>query len=192
MNFKRLHITKTLLATCLVFLTFATKGQSGIKLHDPEEKGAHRITFSLAELYFQEGKSNEIHSTFVPAYTLNYDYLFNSRWSLGMHNDIPIQDIEMEEKLGELSSQETERPVAAKIIGTYHTHKHLGLLFGFGDEIAHHENFFITSAGAEYEVHLKGSWQLGAEIVYDYKLHTADTWMLGIGISKTLARHHKG
>ncbi|WP_207420399.1 hypothetical protein [Desertivirga brevis] len=192
MNIKRLFNKKSLLVAGLVFFAFAGKSQSEFKVHESGEKGMHRFTFSLAELYFNEGKSNEIHSTFVPAYALNYDYMFNSRWSLGMHNDIPMHDIELEEQAGESKSAETERPVASKIIGTYHTHKHLGLLFGFGDEIAHHENFFITSAGAEYEFHLKGSWQLGAEIVYDHKFNTADTWMVGIGISKTLTRHHKG
>jgi hypothetical protein len=192
MNNKYLHNTKSLLAACLVFLTVAAKGQSEFKVRESGEKGAHRFTFSLAQVYFQEGKSNEIRNTFVPAYTFNYDYMLTSRWSLGMHNDIPMQDIEKEEEFGHLNVTSSERPVATKIIGAYHTHKHLGLLFGVGDEIAHHENFFITSAGAEYEFHLKGSWQLGAELVYDYKLHTADTWMMGIGISKTIIRHHKG
>ncbi len=177
----------------MILTALAAKGQSEFKVHESGEKGAHRFTFSLAQVYFQEGKSDEIRNTFVPAYTFNYDYMITSRWSLGMHNDIPMQDIEKEEELHDFRLSSSERPVATKIIGAYHTHKNIGLLFGIGDEISHHENFFITSAGAEYEFHLKSSWQLGAELVYDYKVHTADTWMMGIGISKVLTRHrHKG
>lgn len=177
-----------------MFLAASTaKGQLEFKEHEAGEKGVHKISFSLAQVYFQEGKSGEIRNTFVPAYTLNYDYMLTSRWSLGMHNDIPLQDIEKEDGLEPFALSASERPVATKLIGAYHTRKHFGFLFGIGDEIAHKESFFITSAGAEYEFHLKGSWQLGAELAYDYKIHTADTWTMGIGISKMLSlHHHKG
>lgn len=186
---------KLLLIILFVFnlgLNTSLQAQVEFKKGHETEKGLHKITFSLAQVYFQNSKNDELKTSFLPVYTLNYDYMITSKWSLGSHNDIPLQDIEKEETLEFTKFTTSERPVASKLIGGYHPNKHLCMMFGVGDEIAHRESFFISSVGADYSFHLNHSWEFGAELSYDLKVNTADTWMMGLGLTKIITKRHKG
>lgn len=177
------------LSTSFLFAAQSVSAQSYEE--EENEKGAQKFTFGLGHVYFQKGAQTEgLKESAVGAYTLNYDYLFNSRWSIGSHNDIIIEDIKKHE--GSELLTEHERPVAAKLVGSYRPTKHAGIMFGIGEELAHSDSYFLSTVGLDYGWHLSKGWELGGEVTYDVKWHSTDSWIVGIGISKLISRHHKG
>lgn len=149
----------------------------------------------MGHAHIQEGMEKEKKSWLtIAAWALNYDYLFNSTWSIGLHNDVIFEDFTVERHHGDQEevTLEREKPLATKLVGAYKAGKHLSFMLGIGDEITKSENLFISTAGIEYGWHMNQGWEIGAELGYDLKWHAYDTWILGFGISKVLpAKRHK-
>ncbi|KAA8483658.1 hypothetical protein BDE36_3161 [Arcticibacter tournemirensis] len=181
-----------LLATA-VFTSFGSFAQEHSEATEESEKGAHKFTLSIGHAHVHEGIENgEKKWLVMGAWGFNYDYLINSKWSIGLHNDLILEDFTVEKQSGEEEeiAIERERPLATKIIGAYKLDKHLSIMLGAGDEIAKGENYFLSTIGAEYGLHIPGGWEFGAELAYDVKWKAYDTWILGFGISKVISGHH--
>lgn len=159
------------------------------KAESESEKGAHKLSLHFAEICYPK-HGDVFRGTALPAYSINYDYVLNSHWSIGSHNDVLLED--MKEEGAVAGAQSFSRPVTAKLIGAYHYSKHLGCNFGLGDEVSNHENVLLTSLGADYVIHLRSNWEVGAEVSYDMKFDHTDNWVLGFGITRIIGRHHKG
>ncbi|PWG80363.1 hypothetical protein [Pararcticibacter amylolyticus] len=173
--------------------TFAQEHVEG-KHEEDEEKGAHKITLGIGHAHVHEGiEQDEKKWLVMGSWALNYDYLFNSKWSLGLHNDLILEDFTVEKQSGEEENMtlERERPIATKLVASFKPGKHLSFMLGAGDEIAKGENYFLTTAGLEYGLHIPGGWEFGAELSYDVKWKAYDTWILGFGISKVIPGHRK-
>lgn len=154
-------------------------------MSEESEQGLHKLSFHFAEIRFPKEASG-IKSSYLPAYCINYDYVLNSHWSIGSHNDILLENLE---ENGESNSH--NRPVTTKLIGAYHVTKHLGYSFGFGDEVNGNENVLLTTFGADYAFLVKSTWEIGAEVNYDMKFSHANNWVFGFGITKIIGKHHK-
>ncbi|WP_374163977.1 hypothetical protein [Arcticibacter sp. MXS-1] len=197
-SFKRAALTAVLTVSVAALSCLKSFAQEHAEGKEEEEKGAHKITFSLGHAHVHEGIENEEKKWLVMgAWGLNYDYMFNSKWSLGLHNDLILEEFTVEKHLGEEESTilEREHPIATKLVGSYKPLKHISLMAGAGEEIAKGENYFLTTVGAEYGVHIPGGWEFGAELAYDIKWKAYDTWIFGFGISKVIPgkhKHHKG
>ncbi|WP_442588256.1 hypothetical protein ACSBL2_19640 [Pedobacter sp. AW31-3R] len=165
--------------------------------HTPHKPAAaaHKFTLAMGHAHIHEGIENDEKKwLMMAAWSLNYDYMFNSKWSLGLHNDVIFEDFSVEEHLADQDETilEREKPLATKLVGSFKTGKHVSIMLGIGDEITKSENLFLSTAGIEYGWHIGDSWEIGAELCYDLKWKSYDTWILGFGISKMLpAKRHK-
>ena len=173
-----------ILGLFLILSAARVKGQAQHSSSERSEKGSHKLTLGFGHVYHQKTEETSyLKNHAIDVYAFNYDYRFSSHWSLGSHNDIIFEDLD------EGEHKEKALPLTTKIIGAYHTGKHLSLMFGVGDEIVHKENILLSTIGADYGWHFKGGWELGAEVLYDLKFHAADDWIVGLGISKIISRH---
>lgn len=196
---KRAFVALFVLSALLISANFRSVAQESCNskaaaaAEEEEETGAHKITFSLGHAHVNKGiEDNESKWLVMGAWAFNYDYLFNSKWALGLHNDLIMEDFSVEDRKDgeEKTILERERPLATKLVGSFKPGKHLTMMMGAGDEIAKGNNYFLSTIGLDYGWHLPGGWELGAELSYDIKWHAYDTWILGAGISKIISKHH--
>jgi hypothetical protein len=190
-----LKLVNLVLIVCILFI-FSPAVSLGQSVHheDATEEGGHKFTVALGHAHVKEGIENGKNKWLVMgAWAINYDYLLNSKWSMGLHNDIIIEDFTVERHLGEEEETEIEReiPIATKLVGSFNPGRHTSYIVGVGEEFAKGEHLFLSTVGVEYGVHLAKGWELGAELSYDIKWNAYDTWILGVGVSKTIPLHHK-
>jgi hypothetical protein len=118
----------------------------------------------------------------LPSSTLDFNYVFAPKWSVGIHNDIILENYKVES-----GDEVIERsiPIASAFVAGYKPGEHFTYQFGLGGEFATEENFFLTRLGLEYGLELPGEWELIANFVYDIKWDAYDSFSLGIGVLKS-------
>lgn len=159
-----------------------------------EKEQGYKITVAMGHAHIHEGIAEGDKKWLVMAsWAMNVDYVLNSHWAVGLHNDLILEDFAVEEHLNNEENTVLERstPIATKVVGTYKPGKHLGFMLGAGEEFAKEENLFLSTAGLDYGWHLKGGWEVGAELAYDVKWKSYDTWILGFGVSKFIDGHRR-
>lgn len=130
----------------------------------------------------------------LPAWALEYNFVFHPRWAIGLHTDIIIEEFVVERHLkGDNEGEVIERsfPVAPALMATYKPGHHWGILLGAGMEFASGESFFLNRLGGEYSVEVTNNWELLLVAQYDFRYNAYDTWMLGIGVARVLGRPAK-
>ena len=190
---KALSLVSTTLVICLV--TCRSLLAQEHHTTDHESSSAHKISLAIGHAHIHEGiEGGEKKWLIVGSWALNYDYLINQKWAVGLHNDIILEDFTVEDRSKEGEEHtilERERPIATKLVGSFKPGKHFNLILGAGEEIAKDKNFFLSTFGADYGWHLSGGWEVGLELSYDIKWKAYDTWILGAGISKLIPVRHK-
>lgn len=184
-----------LLMVLFLFFLLPTLTLAQATHHEKDnDKGAHKFTLALGHAHIKEGVEEGKNKWLVMgAWALNYDYLLSSKWALGVHNDVIIEDFTVEKHLGDGEQKEIEReiPIATKLVGSFKPGKHMSYMVGVGEEFGKGEHLFLSTLGVEYGWHLHKGWELGGELSYDIKWNAYDTWILGVGVSKTIFPHHK-
>lgn len=122
----------------------------------------------------------------LPSWAINYNYKFSPRWSIGLHNDIIVEDFVVQEHLKSSSGETLERsyPIASAIMASYKPGKHFSFMFGTGGEFAHTGNLFLIRIGAEYGYHISKSYELNANITNDIKINAYNSWAIGLGVTR--------
>ncbi|MCA0932240.1 hypothetical protein LCM02_07245 [Lutimonas saemankumensis] len=130
----------------------------------------------------------------LPSFGLNYTYLINDKWSIGLHSDIIIEDFVVKESSstssdddhggGEIKGIERGTPIASCIVAIYKPIPYLGLLAGFGREFSSHEDFTVIRFGIEAPYHLPKNWELFGVLTYDINIDAYQSLTYGIGIGK--------
>jgi hypothetical protein len=126
----------------------------------------------------------------------NYEYWFNSKWAVGLHNDLVMQTFHVEQK-ADGAVTKREYPLLATLVGIYKPREHWTVFTGPGEEFEKHENFTVIKTGVEYGVPLPKNFEVGFGVEYDIKIKGDDSWLVGVGVSKsffnaTKTRRHKG
>ncbi|MEN8247412.1 MAG: hypothetical protein ABFS32_00640 [Bacteroidota bacterium] len=149
-----------------------------------EEHKHHRIAGIMSHTYIPKGYNSTENSSFliVPSWGFNYEYWFNEKWAIGLHNDIEISTYIIETPEG--SELERERPFITSLVGIYKPVKGLEIIAGFGKEFENHESFLVYRIGLEYEIEISHHWDLAPGLVFDIKEETYNSWTLGIGIGR--------
>lgn len=121
----------------------------------------------------------------LASWGLNYNYKFSQKWAIGLHNDIVVEDFEVEDHRSS-SNKTLERsyPIASALMVSYKPGKHFSFMLGPGEEFAHTGNLFLLRAGIEYGYHINKYWELNALITNDYKVNAYNSWAIGLGITK--------
>ena len=118
----------------------------------------------------------------VPSWGFDYEYWFNDKWGLGLHNDLELLTYVVDNnELGELKR---ERPVIVSMVGLFNPIYNLVVYIGPGIELEKHESFFVYRVGLEYEFEINESWELSPGVFYDNKEGLFDTWSIGLSVAK--------
>lgn len=174
---------KILLVLPSLFITYFGFAQEE---HENSEEFHHHsvsILISHTSIFqgYKEGKRN-IQSE--PSWALNYNYAFNEKWSIGLHNDIIIETFEVEKTSGN-EILERNTPIASVIVGSYELFKGFGIELGAGMEFDENESFGIARIGAEYGIELpKHNLKLLLGLDYDIVIDAYDSINIGFGIAK--------
>lgn len=156
--------------------------------HTEHEGLTHKVTLVMANSFLKNQVDEETDNVLVvPTYGLNYDFLFHSRWGVGFHSDIVLQQYKVESH----DNNEVlvrENPVALVAVGLFNPIPALTLIAGYGIELEKHENIQIFRFGVEYGIHLPKNWELGFALEFDRKINTYNSWVFGVGFSKLFRR----
>ena len=154
-------------------------------------KSGHKITMVMANSLIDNSFSDQTNDILlVPTFGFNYDYFFNSRWGLGLHTDILLQQYKVE-KHGNHEEIVRENPVALVGMLLFKPHHRWTIMAGYGVEAEKHESFQMIRTGVEYGIALPKHWELGFSLEFDYKIKTYSSLMFGVGFSKMLGRVNK-
>lgn len=202
---------KNIWLTCILLLSFLllhgqehTKHQK-VDQHSSEsehisghgELKKHVISASINHTVIFDGiKDGNSSSLTLPSFGLNYTYVFNHKWAIGLHNDIILEDFVVKQSTtfetrsgdsgggGESTVIERGTPVAACIMGIYKPISWLGLMAGFGREFSSHEDFTVIRFGLEIPYHLPKNWELFGVLTYDINIDAYQSLTYGVGIGK--------
>ncbi len=150
------------------------------------EKGFHSLTLMLANAFVPNTFSDNTNDILiVPVYGLNYDYQISSKWGLGVHTDILLQQFKIEKHD---SNEEVvrENPVSIAAILFFKPHHRWKIIGGYGIEIEKNENFQLIRLGIEYGIELPKNWELGFTFENDFKINGYYAMLLGIGFTKKI------
>ena len=149
------------------------------------EEGRHELSVLIAHSHLRAGLEQVGKSRWLvlPAWGINYNYWLNGHWAVGLHTDLINENYLVEEfEGGEVL--ERDRPIAPALMATFRPHEHWSFLLGAGMEFAPGDDLTLIRGGAEYTVHLSGSWETCASLAYDLRLSAYDSWTLGIGLAR--------
>jgi hypothetical protein len=150
----------------------------------------HSIAVMLGHSHIDEGRDEEGNAEWitVASFALDYNYHFNEKWSVGLHNDILLETFVIERISGiglEEEILEREYPIASVFVVGYRVFPFLIASAGYGGEFAPGQNFAMIRVGMEAGFHLKDpSWELVTGINYDARLNAYDIWNLTAGVAK--------
>ena len=82
-----------LLLLFMMFSAIVADCQENEKDKEKEDKYRHRITVMMANSHIPNTVSIEGQNKFsiVPTWGLDYDFWFNKKWAIGLHNDLVLQ-----------------------------------------------------------------------------------------------------
>jgi hypothetical protein len=143
----------------------------------------HCLSFLLSHTYVSQGVIDGDRKWLtLPSVALDYNYFFMPKWSVGLHNDLIIENFKVE-KTEEVFERTT--PIASALTAGFKPGEHFTYQFGLGGEFAKEEDFFLIRFGVEYGLELPKDWELVSNFVYDIKWNAYDSFSIGIGISKS-------
>jgi hypothetical protein len=172
--------------------TFAQQEPAGKEEFIPH----HTFGIIIGHAHVFEGIDEEGNKTALslPSWGIDYSYYFHPKWGIGLHTDLILEKFMVEKNLesgGTTQMVERSNPIAPALMGIFKPSKHWSLQFGTGVEFAKEENFFLNRAGVEYGAELPKGWEVMGAVTYDFKWNAYDTWVLGLGISKSFGGHKK-
>lgn len=129
----------------------------------------------------------------LPSWGLDYNFIFHSRWAVGLHTDIILEEFLVETHLeGGEEGEVIERnfPMAPALMAMYKPKRYWSFHLGAGMEFTDGDSFFLNRVGVEYSVEIANRWEFLATVQYDFRYNAYDTYMLGIGVAKVFGGHH--
>ena len=173
-----------------------TKHETGHGNEDHEEFFHHFIGLSIGHSHISSGISNgETKWLALPSFGISYVYAFNTRWAIGLHNEVIVEDFVVQSSRlepstvrsgsdGDIAVIERGRPIAVAVVGIYKIHKHIGLLAGGGMEFSEHEDFGLVKIGAEFPYHFAPGWEMFGTLSADFKIDAYNSFSFGFGVAR--------
>lgn len=177
----------TVLSILFLFAVSLAFGQEHEE-HDQEHEYGYKHAIGLKISHtniFNAIEGDERSVLRLPSWALNYNYLFNEKWALGLHTDIIIETFVIE--AADETEVERELPWATAIVGTWKFAKNFGLSVGGGVEWEKSRNFGLIRFGLDYGFHIPTfSIELAGFLNYDILIDGYDAASIGFGITKLL------
>jgi len=180
-HFIFLVVIYSMISTCLC----AQEHTDAVGMDAKKFRPYHRISIMMANAHIPRLLEEENKKTTIvaPAWGLDYDYWFNKRWAIGLHNDIILSQFKIE-KSENGSEIERSFPITSNLVGLYKPTEHFVLIAGLGREFEKNEQFNMIDLGVEYGFEIPKEWEISINLNYENKFNAYDTWLFGIGISK--------
>ena len=148
-----------------------------------EDFSHHSIAILISHTIITEAIEGDEKTTLsVPSWAISYNYSFNEKWAIGLHNDIIIENFEIEKNSGEEVIERTT-PITSVIVGTYEIIKGVSVELGAGMEFDKDENFGLIRIGAEYGI-AKPKLEVLFAMDYDIIFDAYNSFSIGFGIAK--------
>jgi len=156
----------------------------------------HDITFIIGHTHIGSGldsSSGKKEWLVLPSFELNYNFHFNEKWALGVHNHMIIEEFlvtgedshESDSRSDdEVVGIERDKPISVTLVASYKIHKHIALIAGGGVEFSSHENYKVIKFGIEFPFHIPNDWEVIGGFVYDINIDAYESFTLGMGIAK--------
>ena len=168
--------------------------------HDTENFKKHSIGFMMSHTHIDTAVKDDSGNSLLalPSFAINYNYNFNEKWALGLHNDIIIEEFvvsgnsnsgHQSETINLKNNNEGEtidrgKPVSSAIMVTYKPYKHLAILAGGGMEFSKHKDFAVVRLGLEAPFHIPGDWEIFGNVSFDININAYNSLSFGLGIAK--------
>lgn len=152
------------------------------------KKGLQQLSLFMSHSHIAAGASDAGGKEWivVPSWGLDYNYWISAQWAIGVHSDMMIQSFKVKEgNEAEGSTIERTRPIAILPVVVFKPKEHSSFIVGLGKEFAAEGNLTLMRIGYEYGLDIGNQWELSAGIAYDLKFNAYDTWILGLGISRS-------
>ena len=187
---KSLFIPNIFILCLLLFSTHISLAQDVDLEKEAElEEGVflrHKISLILGHSHVPAGFSNgKKRMLVVPSWGLDYNFLINRKWAIGLHSDFYTENFAVID-FGGNEEFVRERPISLTLVGSYNLHEKWSLSAGTGYEFAKEENLSIIRLGIERAWELPKNWEFMATLQYDLRVGVFNSWMLGLGISKSI------
>lgn len=158
----------------------------------------HAISVVMSHTHIKSGVKNNSGDNWIalPSFGINYNYIFNEKWAIGLHNDIIIEEfivedpnahdtVELHKNEGsEIEGITRSHPIASAIMIIYKPFKHVAFLAGGGMEFSKHQDFALIRFGIEFPFHIPNDWELFGGMAYDINIDAYNSFSFGIGIAK--------
>jgi len=180
-RFSNLLIMKKLILFIFLFFSMHehVRAQETEQDHKPKIRGAIMMANSHVPKATEGGKSIHV----IPTWGLDFDYYFNTRWSVAVQADIKLQSFEVDE--GDVMLERTN-PVALAGVLHYHALRHWSFYAGPGIELEKSENLFLVRIGTEYSFEITEDFEIALNVIYENKDEVYDAWTFGIAFNKKL------
>jgi hypothetical protein len=180
-----MKLNKNFIYVLVIFISFNLYSQEKFETEKAEKFHHHSIAILISHTRINEGFSNGKKNAFSePSWALNYNYAFNEKWELGLHNDIIIENFQVEKTSGG-KIIERKKPITSVIVGGYKITKAFGVELGVGMEFDKDENFELARIGVEYGIEIpEPKLEVLFVIDYDIIFDAYDSFSVGIGIAK--------
>jgi len=166
--------------------------------HHEEHHKKHAISFVISHTHIKSGIKNNSGDNWIalPSFGINYNYSFNEKWAIGLHNDIIVEEFIVEDPNAhetvelhknedlELEGITRSHPIASAIMLTYKPYEHIALLAGGGMEFSKEENFALIRLGLEFPFHIPNDWEIFGAAAFDINIDAYNSFTFGIGIAK--------
>jgi hypothetical protein len=157
--------------------------EHSITKHHAQEEHKHRLTLLMAYSFTSNSPASHDNSLLIiPTFGINYDHWLNNKWAIGLHNDILLQNFEIEHDEVIL---ERNIPVAMAAVLLYRPSHQFIFLAGYGREWETHKSLQIAKVGMELGIPMPKNWEAGFTLEYDFKLDGYNTLVWGVGFSKS-------
>ena len=155
---------------------------------EPEEESnypKHAISIELGHAHLSEGiRNGESQWISVPSWAINYIYMINHEWAMGLHTDILIEEFEVKSAGREDPVIKRSFPVSLVAAGSYKPLHYLSVVLGGGFEYTPEETFAVIRFGVEPNIELSEKWEMVFSMMYDIKIDAYNSWNMGIGVAR--------
>lgn len=171
-----------------LFILLAAISQLSIAQETNEElKSYHKFSLVMSNCHVPDGISDGNKQWLVlSAWGIDYDFGINSKWAIGIHTDIVLENYVVNSMSAEENVIERSFPITISSVAMYKPKEHLSFILGPGIETAKEEDLYLILAGLEYGWELEKDWEISLSLTNEFKVDKYNSWAFGIGISKLI------
>lgn len=179
--------TYLLIFSLLFFASLRTYSQEEAAHNEDEPIQHHKLTlgtgYGLVQKVIHEDGKKEF--GIIPILGLNYEYWFNHKIGLGLHNDLELSSYVVEDEEGEHIDR--ENAISTSLVFLYEPIEGWTVFAGPGYEFEKGNSFALFKIGTDLTKNFQDGWSAGICVVYDFK-KVNSSLIFGLLVSKRFGK----